>query len=228
MHFKGALPATIDIALEHATKGQISFLLIDGSHFLGALQLLEERVNPSAIPLVMMQGVEVKTYPKILWIGIAPHSKWDNPSDVSRGISMLVKTLRILGEPAPRVALLSCVETVSPGIPSTVWEAEVAAMGKQSEFGAAIVDGPLGLDLAVSPEAVQDKGVQTRIDGRADLLIPPDLNTFCSLVDALHLSGERKSAGLVFGAPCPIALPWRYMDEDDIWRSVRIANLLCQ
>jgi phosphotransacetylase len=139
---------------------------------------------------------------------------------------MLVKALETLGEPAPRVALLSCVETVSPGIPSTVWEAEVAQMSKQGQFGAAIVDGPLGFDLAISPEAVRDKGVQTRVDGRADLLIPPDLNTFCSLLDALHLSGERKSAGLVLGAPCPIAMTWRYAGENDMWLSTKIASLL--
>jgi phosphotransacetylase len=64
------------------------------------------------------------------------------------------------------------------------------------------------------------------VDGRADLLIPPDLNTFCSLLDALHLSGERKSAGLVLGAPCPIAMTWRYAGENDMWLSTKIASLL--
>jgi len=227
MHLKDNFPAALDTALENVAKGDTSFLLLEGFRFLDALRLLEERVELSAKPLVVMQGIEVGTYPKTLWIGIAPHSKWDNSSDVSRGISMLVKALQVLGEPAPRVALLSCVETVSAGIPSTVWEAEIAQMSKQGQFGAAIVDGPLGFDLAISPEAVRDKGVQTRVDGRADLLIPPDLNTFCSLMDALHLSGERKSAGLVLGAPCPIALPWRHADDEDMWRSVKIANLMC-
>ncbi|MFH1011931.1 MAG: phosphate acyltransferase [bacterium] len=225
IHFKGDFPAAIDSALESAAKGETSFLLLDGFRFLDALRLIEEHMDASAEPLVVMQGIEVETYPKTLWMGIAPHSKWDNSSDVSRGISILVKALETLGEPTPRVALLSCVETVSPGIPSTVWEAEIAQMGQRGEFGAAIVDGPLGFDLAISPEAVRDKGVQTRVGGRADLLIPPDLNTYCSLVDSLHLSGERKSAGLVLGAPCPIALPWRYADEEDMWRSVIIANL---
>jgi hypothetical protein len=227
MHFKGNFPAALDTVLETVAKGDTSCLLLDKFPFLDAIRLLEDFVDDSAKPLVVMQGIEVETYPKTLWIGIAPHSKWDNSPDVSRGISMLIKALETLGEPAVRVALLSCVETVSPGIPSTVWEAEVAQMSKQGQFGAAIVDGPLGFDLAVSPEAVRDKGVQTRVDGRADLLIPPDLNTYCSLVDSLHLSGERKSAGLVLGAPCPIALPWRYADEEDIWRSVKIASLLC-
>ncbi len=226
-HFKGAFPAATDAALESVAKNEISFLLLNGLGFLDTVRLLEERVDTSPKPLVVMQGIEVETYPKTLWIGIAPHSKWDNSPDVSRGISMLVKALQVLGEPEPRVALLSCVETVSPGIPSTVWAAEVAQMSRKGQFGAAIVDGPLAFDLAISPEAVRDKGVQTRVDGRADLLIPPDLHTYCSLVDVLHLSGERKSAGLVLGAPCPMALPWRYADEEDIWRSVKVANLLC-
>ncbi len=226
-HFKGNFAAALDTALENVTRGESSFLLLDGLGFLDTLRLLEGHEGDFARPLVVMQGIEVKTYAKTLWMGIAPHSKWNNSLDVSRGISMLVKALETLGEPAVRVALLSCVETVSAGIPSTVWESEVAQMSQRGEFGAAIVDGPLGFDLAISPEAVRDKGVQTRVDGRADLLIPPDLNTYCSLVDALHLSAERKSAGLVLGGPCPIALPWRYADDEDIWRSVRIANLMC-
>jgi hypothetical protein len=227
-HFKGDSSEAMDAALESAVKGEIAFLVVDGFHFLDALRLLEERVSASAKSLVVMQGIEVETYPKTLWMGIAPHSKWDNSRDASRGISMLVKALETLGEPTVRVALLSCVETVSPGIPSTLWEAEVTQMGLRGDFGAAIVDGPLGFDLAISPEAVREKGVQTRVDGRADLLIPPDLNTFCSLADAIHLSGERKSAGLLLGAPCPVALTWRYADEEDIWGSVKIANLLCR
>ena len=226
-HLKGAFAAGIDTAFESVAKDETSFLLFDGFHFLDAFRLLEERVELSGKPLVVMQGIEVETYPKTLWIGIAPHSKWDNSPDVSRGISMLVRALETLGEPTVRVALLSCVETVSLGIPSTVWEAEVAHMSQQGQFGAAIVDGPLGFDLAISPEAVRDKGVQTRVDGRADLLIPPDLNTYCSLLDSLHLSGERRSAGLVLGAPCPVAMTWRYADEEDMWRSVKIASLMC-
>jgi hypothetical protein len=225
-YFNGAFPPALDTAMESAAKKEISFLLLDGLGFLDIIRLLEERKGASDKPLVMMQAVEVETYPKTLWIGIAPHSKWDNSSEVSNGISMLVKALQMLGEPAPRVAMLSCVETVAPGIPSTVWESEVAHMSLQGQFGAGVVDGPLGFDLAISPEAVRDKGVKTPVDGRADLLIPPDLNTFCSLIDALHLSGERESAGVVLGAPCPIALPWRYADEEDMWRSMKIANLL--
>jgi len=138
----------------------------------------------------------------------------------------MTDALKKLDDAAPRVALLSCVETISTGIPSTVWEGTIGQMCRRGQLGNVIVDGPLAFDLAVSPEAVRDKGVETDVNGRADLLIPPDLNTYCSMVDALHLSGQGSSAGVVLGTPCPVALPSRFAAEDDIWLSVQIANLL--
>jgi hypothetical protein len=222
--FSGSLSDATMAAMESVAKGETSILLFDGLRFMDTVRLLDESV--SARPLLVMQGIELETYSKILWTGIAPQSRWDNLREVLRGLGILVNALETLGEPAARVALLSCVETISPGIPSTVWQGTVAQMSRRGQLGNAIVDGPLGFDLAVSPEAVREKGVQTSVDGQADLLIPPDLNTYCSLVDALHLSGHGSSAGVVLGAPCPIALPSRYADENDIWLSVHTADLL--
>lgn len=224
--FEGDLPEATAAALKSAEKGDISLLLFDGLHFLDTIRLLGEHTDASAKTLLIMQGIQLDTYEKILWTGIAPQSKWDSLSEVLPGLRILMKALESLGELAPRVALLSCVETISPGIPSAIWEAAVAQMSRRGQLGKAIVDGPLAFDLAVSPEAVRDKGVQTGVDGQADLLIPPDLNTYCSLVDALHLSGHGSSAGVVLGAPCPVALPARFAAEDDVWLSVQIANLL--
>ena len=117
-----------------------------------------------------------------------------------------MRTLEELGEPAARVALLSCVELISPGVTSTVWEATLAHMSARGQFGKARIDGPLGFDLAVSPDAVVEKGVKTEIDGQADLLIPPDLNSFITLIDAIHLSGDHDAAGIIVGGPVPIAI----------------------
>ena len=224
--FKGNVTDAAAAAMKSVQDGKASLLLFDGFPFLDAIRQLEEHVAPEAKPLVILQGFELDTYEKILWTGIAPFSKWDSISEVLPVLRMLIHALETLQDSVVRVALVSCVETISPGIPSTVWEGAIAQMSRRGQLGEAIIDGPLGFDMAVSPEAARDKGVETSIEGRADLLILPNLNTYCSLVDALHLSGHGASAGIVLGAPCPIALPSRFAAEDDVWLSTQIANLL--
>ena len=224
--FKGNLAEATSAAMKSVQDGKASLLLFDGFPFLDAMRELEEHTEPKAKPLVILQGFELEAYDKILWTGIAPFSKWDSISEVLPALRTLIRALEILQDSDVRVALVSCVETISPGIPSTVWEGTIAQMGRRGQFGNVLIDGPLGFDMAISPEAARDKGVETSIEGRADLLILPNLNTYCSLVDALHLSGRGASAGVVLGAPCPIALPSRFAAEDDVWLSLQIANLL--
>ena len=224
--FKGNLAEASNAAMKSIAEKQSSLLLFDGFPFLSAVRQLEEQMEPKAKHLVALQGFELEAYEKILWTGIAPFSQWNSVSEVLPALRTLIRALEILQDSEVRVALVSCVETISPGIPSTVWEGTIAQMGRRGQFGNVLIDGPLGFDMAISPEAARDKGVETSIEGRADLLILPNLNTYCSLVDALHLSGECKSAGVVLGAPCPIALPSRFAAEDDVWLSAQIANLL--
>jgi hypothetical protein len=225
-HFKGSIVDTAATAMKSVHDGKASLLLFDGFPLLDVVRQLEEHVAPDAKPLVVLQGFELDTYDKIFWTGIAPFSTWDSVSEVLPVLRTLINALETLQYSDLRVALVSCVETISPGIPSTVWEGTIAQMSRRGQFGNVLIDGPLGFDMAISPEAAKDKGVETSIEGRADLLILPSLNTFCSLVDALHLSGRSVSAGVVMGTPCPIALPSRFAAEDDVWLSMQVASLL--
>ncbi len=152
-------------------------------------------------------------------------ARYDSIPEAIKGVQMMVRTLAELGEAEAKVALLSCVETISPGVHSTIWEATLGHMSMRGQFGKAKVDGPLALDLAISPKAVDDKGLKSDIGGQADLLIPPDLNSFSTLTDAIHLTGEHQAIGLVVGGPCPIALP-PHRSARHMSLSLAVASLL--
>jgi phosphotransacetylase len=186
---------------------------------------LEQTVPGEYDPMTLMQALEVPAYPKLLWVGCTPSVVYTQITAAIKSVQAMVKTLDKLGEPAPRVALLSCVEVVSPAVVSTVWEATLAHMGARGQFGKAIVDGPLGFDLAISPEAVADKGVKTEVNGQADLLVPPDVNSFVTLLDAIHLTGTHQAAGIIVGGPCPIALP-PHRSLRHVETSLQVASLL--
>ena len=63
-----------------------------------------------------------------------------------------------------RVAILSAMETVNPEVPSTLEAAALCKMADRGQITGGILDGPLALDNAISPEAAQIK--KHRLAGR--------------------------------------------------------------
>ena len=63
-----------------------------------------------------------------------------------------------LGVPAPRVAALSAVETVTDVIPSALDAAALTLMARRGQITGAQVDGPLAFDNAISVGAAREKG----------------------------------------------------------------------
>ncbi len=139
-------------------------------------------------------------------------------------IKNAVLVCRMLGIERPRVALLSATEKVHPKIPSTVEAAELAAWAREG-VPDADVEGPLALDLAVSPEAVQRKGVKGAVAGRADALVTSNIEMGNVLYKALRYFAHAKGAGIVVGAACPIILTSRSDPPEEKLNSVALALL---
>ncbi|MCX6601891.1 MAG: phosphate acyltransferase [bacterium] len=196
-----------------------------GEEPLRAIRAMESALPDGCGRLCWLQGFEIAGYSKVLWIGCTPSVRYDHVADAMRAVQTMIRALNSFGEAEPRVALLSCVEAISPGVPSTIWQAVLGHMGTRGQFGKAKVDGPLAFDLAVSPRAAEDKKFQSVISAQADLIVPPDLNTFLSLTDALHLTGAHAAAGVVVGGPCPILLS-PPCSEDHAELSLVAASLL--
>jgi phosphate butyryltransferase len=114
-----------------------------------------------------------------------------------------------LGVETPRVAVLAAAEMVNPKIPSTMDAANLSKMADRGQIYGGIVDGPLALDNAISPEAARIKGIRGEVAGRADILIAPDLEAGNSLAKAIIYFAHSDMAGVVVGARMPLILPSR-------------------
>jgi len=114
-----------------------------------------------------------------------------------------------LGIEKPRVAVLASTETVNPRIPANVEAAALAKMADRGQITGAVVDGPLALDNAISPDAAKDKDISSPVAGRADILIPPDIEAGNILVKAIVYFARHPMAGVVVGAKAPLILPSR-------------------
>ena len=114
-----------------------------------------------------------------------------------------------LGVPAPLVAVLSAIETVTDAIPSTLDGAALTLMARRGQITGAQVDGPLAFDNAVSVGAAREKGILSEVAGAADILLVPDLVSGNILAKALEYLGGAVAAGVALGLSAPVVLTSR-------------------
>ena len=131
-----------------------------------------------------------------------------------------------MGLGAPKVAILSAVETVSPGIPSTIDAAALCKMAERGQITGGELDGPLAFDNAISPEAARIKGIKSSVAGQAQILVVPDLEAGNMLAKNLVFLSRADAAGIVLGARVPIILTSRADNVRTRMASCAVAALL--
>ncbi|HUF87442.1 MAG TPA: bifunctional enoyl-CoA hydratase/phosphate acetyltransferase [Thermohalobaculum sp.] len=154
-------------------------------------------------------GLDVPTYPKPLFvtdaaINIAPDllAKRDI-------VQNAIDLAHALGIGEPLVAILSAVETIHPGIPSTVDAGALCKMAERGQITGGLLDGPLAFDNAVSRQAAEAKGITSAVAGAADILVAPDLEAGNMMAKQLMYLAGAEAAGIVLGARVPIMLTSR-------------------
>ncbi|TYL72069.1 phosphate acetyltransferase [Bradyrhizobium cytisi] len=110
---------------------------------------------------------------------------------------------------APRVAILSAVETVTAKIPSTIEAAALCKMADRGQITGGVLDGPLAFDNAIDPDAARIKGIESEVAGRAQILVVPNLEAGNMLAKNLAYFAKADSAGVVLGAKVPVVLTSR-------------------
>lgn len=114
-----------------------------------------------------------------------------------------------LGITLPKVAVLSANEQVSPKMPVTLEAQQITQMAQRGEITGALVDGPLALDIAISKEAAEHKGIKSPVAGQADILLVPNIEAGNLLGKSITYFAGGLMAGVVLGAGAPVVLPSR-------------------
>jgi phosphate acetyltransferase len=126
----------------------------------------------------------------------------------------------------PKVAILSAMETVNPNLPSTVEAAALCKMADRRQITGGVLDGPLALDNAISPEAARIKKITGPVAGQADILVVPDLEAGNMLAKSLSFLADADSAGIVLGARVPVTLTSRADSGQSRLASCAVAALV--
>ena len=91
-----------------------------------------------------------------------------------------------------------------------------------------MLDGPLALDNAISPEAAAIKGIVSKVAGHANVLVVPDLEAGNMLAKSLSFLAGADAAGIVLGARVPIMLTSRADSLSDAACVVRCGGAGCR
>jgi len=182
--------------------------LINSSVFLRGILNKDFQLRTDSL-LSHVSIFEVPNFPRLLYLADGGLNVAPDLQQKEQILRNTIGFLNRMGLERPRVALLSANETVMPGMPVTVEADILAQRANEGAYGPAIVDGPLPLDLAISPEAAQHKHIMPKTEGRADLLFAPTIEVGNILGKAITYFGGGTMAGVVLGAKIPLVLTSR-------------------
>ena len=143
-----------------------------------------------------------------------------------RQITKVYEFANFLGIKEVKIALLAAVETISPGMPTSLEEAVISKMCERGQFPVGVaIDGPLSLDLAISPEAVKKKRFRGNVAGNADILVVNHLGIGNLLFKSLITLCGSKSSSVIIGLPFPVVFTSRSETPENILYSLALAIL---
>ncbi len=152
--------------------------------------------------------------------------------DVSKKRDILLNAVdiaHILGNPRPKVAMLSFVEEATDRqVRLTADADDIAEMYRTGEITGCVVEGPYSLDVALSKEAAEFKGVTGEVAGEADILVMHDIGMGNVLYKALLLWCNPTIAGIIMGAKVPINVCSRADSMNTKLNSIALAVMAAQ
>ncbi len=143
-------------------------------------------------------------------------------------VGYAVDAAHSFGIEKPKVALLAANEKVSDKMPATMDAAIISKMAERGQIKGAIVDGPLALDVALSREACEIKGLVSIVDGDADVLIFPNIETGNVFYKAATVLGGASLAAVVVGTSAPCILTSRADSEESKYYSIALGCRLAK
>jgi phosphate butyryltransferase len=170
--------------------------------------------------------LEIPTYPKLLIVSDVAVLVLPDLEQKMKIIEYAIEVAQALEIETPYAYLISSVETVSPKVPSTVDAAILKVMAERGQIKGAKVEGPVGLDIAISKQSAEIKGFNGEGAGEADILIFPNIETGNVFYKGCTLLTGAKIAAMVTGAKVPCILTSRGDSELSKFYSIGLAAMI--
>lgn len=198
-------------AVELVSGGQADILMkgmVATANFLRGV-LNKEKGLRSGATLSHVYIHEIEGFDRIFFISDPAFNTYPDIKGKVDITNNVVKLANSFGIEMPKVAALAAVEVVNPDMPPTIDAAMLTQMNRRGQIKGCLIDGPLALDNAVSPESAKHKGIKSDVAGYADILLVPNIDAGNMLAKAIVYFSKNKTAGIVLGAKAPIVLTSR-------------------
>ncbi|HTY08286.1 MAG TPA: bifunctional enoyl-CoA hydratase/phosphate acetyltransferase [Candidatus Edwardsbacteria bacterium] len=171
---------------------------------------------------------ETPNYPRLLIITDAAQIPYPDFGQKVEMVNHAVAVAKKLQIETPKVAVLTATEKVNPKWPCSLEAAQLSKMADRGQIKGCIVDGPLSMDAAVSPECAKGKGIVSPVAGYADILVTPDIQAGNILYKCLTQMAGATVAAMVIGTSAPVILTSRTDTDDAKFYSIVLAALMAK
>jgi phosphate butyryltransferase len=200
--------------------------LVNSSTFLRAA-LDPERGLRSGRLLSHLVAMEIPGAPKLSFFTDGGMNIAPNFDEKKQILTNALEAMIQMGVEVPRVAVLCANEQVSPKMQATVDAKALVEAWEAGAFPDCIVEGPIAMDVALSPLAAQHKGLRSRVSGEVDLFLMPNIESGNMVTKVLLHYTASKFAGVIVGASHPIVMVSRSNTAEDKLNAIAMAALVC-
>ena len=180
---------------------------------------------PNAV-LSYVGAIEIPAYHKLLFItdpAVIPFP------DLKQKIAMAeyaIEMAQKFGIEKPKIALIGPSEKISRHLRNSTDYTEMCKMAESGQIKNCIMDGPLDIFLACDKKSLEIKGIDTPVDGDADILLFPSLESCNPFYKGLMLFAQGKLAGLIRGTRKPVIVMSRSESEKSKYYCIALSCLM--
>jgi phosphate butyryltransferase len=172
---------------------------------------------------------QIPSYPRLLMITDVAININPTLLEKAQIIQNAVSVAHALGVALPNVACIAAVEKVYPEkMPATLDCACLSMMARRGQITGAVVDGPFGLDNAISEEAARIKGVKSEMTGKVDILLCPGIEAGNAVYKTLTSLCQARCAAIVVGTKVPVVLTSRADSYETKFMSIALGVASCK
>lgn len=199
--------------------------IVNTDNLLHAILDKEKGLLPKGKILTHLSMAQIPTYNKLLFFSDAAVIPRPTLQQRIEMIGYAIETCRHFGISQPRIALIHFSEKVSAKFQNSLDYVNIVELAEAGEFGDVIIDGPLDVRTACEEASADIKGIVSPINGQADVLIFPNIESGNTFYKSVSLFAKAETAGLLQGPSCPVVLPSRSDSGVSKYYSIAMACL---
>jgi phosphate butyryltransferase len=217
------------VGVKLAREGEADIVmkgLIGTDRFLKAVM---DKNNGLMLPDAVLSYVcalEIPAYHKLLFITDPAVIPFPTLKQKVAMAEYAIEMAERFGIAKPKVALIGASEKLSSHFKSSADYPKMCRMAEDGRIKNCIMDGPLDIFLACDKKSVDIKGISTPVNGDADILLFPSLESCNPFYKGLMLFGQGELAGIIRGTSKPVVVMSRSESENSKFYCVALSCLM--